>query len=182
MKDRFSLLGVAVLHGVTLSLACVISYWLITSVLSHALSVSREDELLGGMWAVIATIFVYHFSYERSVNAALSRVLATLLSFALCLIYLVLFPFSPWGMATLIGIGAILATLAGRRNDTITTGITTAVVMVVAGISPHNAWKQPVLRLVDTVVGVAVGVTAAWIGLRVSRYRNLSSHPMKREQ
>jgi hypothetical protein len=40
--------------------------------------------------------------------------------------------------------------------------------MVVAGISPEHAWKQPILRLVDTLVGVAVGIVGAWIGLTLT--------------
>lgn len=76
--------------------------------------------------------------------------------------YLLIFPFHLWGMASLIGIGAIAVTMIGRPDDTITTSITTAVVMVVAAIGPHDAWRQPILRLVDTAVGVAVGVATAW--------------------
>jgi hypothetical protein len=34
-----------------------------------------------------------------------------------------------------------------------------------------DAWQQPILRLADTVVGVVVGVAAAWVGLRVLRPR-----------
>ena len=41
--------------------------------------------------------------------------------------------------------------------------------MVAAALSPHDAWQQPILRLADTIVGVAVGVAAAWVGLRVIR-------------
>ena len=51
----------------------------------------------------------------------------------------------------------------GRRDDIITTAITTAVVMVVAAISPADAWQQPLLRLADTVVGIAIGVAFKWI-------------------
>jgi len=51
----------------------------------------------------------------------------------------------------------------GRRSDIVTTGITTAVVMIVAANSPQDAWQQPVLRLIDTVVGIAFGVTGKWI-------------------
>jgi len=40
-------------------------------------------------------------------------------------------------------------TLIGRPQDATTAAITTAVVMVVAGVSPHDAWRQPVLRLAD---------------------------------
>jgi uncharacterized membrane protein YccC len=91
----------------------------------------------------------------------LSRMLATLLSFALCFIYLLFFPFHLWGLAALIVVGVVAMSLLGRSDDIITTGITTAVVMVVAAISPDHAWKQPI-RLVDTIVGVAVGVAGAW--------------------
>src|SRR6267378_4403172 len=61
------------LHSVTLSLLCVISYWLITHMLAQVFWVSRDDDLLGGMWAVVATIFVYRYSCEASAGASLSR-------------------------------------------------------------------------------------------------------------
>src|SRR5580692_7475931 len=161
----------AVGTGCALAISCFISYAVITHILTRAF-VSRGDDLLGGMWAVAATIFVYRESYQQSVRAALSRMAATLLSFVLCLVYLLIFPFSPWGMAALIGIGVIILTLLGRSEDIITTGITTAVVMVVAGISPQHAWIQPILRLVDTIVGVGVGIAAAWISLSIGSKSN----------
>jgi len=39
-----------------------------------------------------------------------------------------------------------------------TTSITTAVVMVVAAIGPHDAWREPILRPVDTAFGALIGV------------------------
>jgi uncharacterized membrane protein YccC len=114
------------------------------------------------MWAVIATIFVFRYCYGESMRAALSRTSATLLSFALCLVYLLIFPFRVWGLVLLIAIAAIVLDLIGRSEDIITAGITTAVVIVVAGISPEHAWKQPILRLIDTMVGIAVGMAGAW--------------------
>jgi uncharacterized membrane protein YccC len=153
--------------GCVLAISSLISYAVITRILTRVYFVSRGDDLLGGMWAVAATIFVYRETYQQSMRAALSRMAATLLSFALCLVYLLILPFSPWGMAALIGIGAITLTLLDRSEDIITTAITTAVVMVVAGISPERAWQQPILRLVDTTIGIGVGIMAAWIGLRI---------------
>lgn len=155
----------AVGTGAVLGFACLVSYFFITQILGRAYFASRDDELLGGMWSVIATLFVYRHTYEQSVRAALSRMTATLLSFALCLAYLLIFPFHAWGLAALIGIGAIIMMLTGRSEDIITTGISTAVVMVVAGISPQHAWKTPILRLIDTAVGVVVGIAAARIVL-----------------
>jgi uncharacterized membrane protein YccC len=68
-------------------------------------------------------------------------------------------------MAALIGIGAVVMSLLGRLDDIITTGITTTVVMVVAAMSPSHAWLQPILRMIDTVVGVVVGLVGAWASL-----------------
>lgn len=40
--------------------------------------------------------------------------------------------------------------------------------LIVAEVSPHDAWTQPILRLADTVIGVAVGLAAAWLVRRAS--------------
>jgi hypothetical protein len=39
--------------------------------------------------------------------------------------------------------------------------------MVVAGISPYEAWKQPILRLLDTADGVVMDLLAAWLGRHI---------------
>jgi uncharacterized membrane protein YccC len=90
-------------------------------------------------------------------------------------IYLLFFPFHFWGMAMLIGIGAVAMPLLGRPDDVITTGITTAVVMVVGAISLDHAWKEPILRMVDTIIGVAVGVLGAWISLKPAHTRSTAA-------
>ena len=161
--------GKSVSHGVALAVCCFLSYKIITDILSLSRFAPRDDELLGGMWAVVATIFVFRYSYDESVRAALSRTSATLFSFALCLVYFLIFPFRLWGLVLLIAIGAVFLDLIGRSEDIITASITTAVVMVVAGISPEHAWKQPILRLIDTGVGIGVGIAGAYVGMALTR-------------
>jgi uncharacterized membrane protein YgaE (UPF0421/DUF939 family) len=124
------------------------------------------------MWAAIATVFVYRETNRQSMGAAVSRASATLFSFVLCLIYLLLFPFSPLGLAILIGFGTFVLMAVGRDEDVVTAGITVVVVMVVAGISPHHAWEQPILRLVDTAIGIAVGITASIVAGRFAKQLN----------
>jgi uncharacterized membrane protein YccC len=116
--------------------------------------------------AVPSAVCLYHGCSRKTTNPEhyrIARLIATCVSFALCLPYLWIFPFTPVGMAALLGIGTVVMTLLGRRDDIVTTAITTTVVMVVAAMSPQDAWHQPLLRLVDTVVGIAVGVTCKWI-------------------
>jgi len=167
----------AVVECVVLAVACLISYWLTRNLLSRVYSVSRDDDLLGGMWAVLATIFVLRGSYAKSVAAAVSRMSATAVSFVLCLIYLAFLPFHAWALAVLVGASALAVMLLGRPGDAVTAGITTAVIMVVAAVSPQHAWQQPILRLADTIVGVAVGALAAWTGMQVKRLLSARSAP-----
>ena len=157
----------AVLHSVALAIASLVTYWLTVHGLARVRSVSTADDVLGGVWAVIATVFVYRTSYDASATAALSRMTATLVSFSLCLIYLLILPVSPVGLAAMIGISGLAATLLGRPQDAVTAGITTAIVLGVASLSPHDVWQQPLLRLVDTALGTAVGLATAWIAVRL---------------
>jgi uncharacterized membrane protein YccC len=178
--DRFplrALPGWAQVRAVTadsvlLGASGLISYWLTARIVSLAYSVSAADDALGGMWAVIATVFVFRGSYGKTLAAALSRIVATLVSFALCLAYLAVLPFHLWGLAVLVGLSVLVTTMIGRPGDAVTTAITTTVVLVVAELSPHDAWQQPILRLADTAIGVAVGLAAAWLARRVNRPRN----------
>lgn len=149
-------------------LACLISYLLVAKLLSRVYALSRADDLIGALWAVIATVFVFRDSYQHSMSAAVSRVAATTVSFALCLAYLAFLPFHVWALALLIGVSVLAVNVIGRPGDAATAAITTAVVLVAGAVSPQHAWQQPILRLADTISGVAVGVTAAWLGLRLT--------------
>jgi uncharacterized membrane protein YgaE (UPF0421/DUF939 family) len=134
------------------------------------------------MWSVVATLFVWRECYNESVSAALSRTAATSLSFILCLGYLLFFPFSSWGMAVLIAFGAVILIMINRPGDIITASITTAVVMVVAGISPEHAWRQPILRLFDTLIGIAVGIAAFWFGRGLHSLSHFAESTLRTKQ
>src|ERR1700736_5784582 len=151
-----------VVYALSMAMACLITYWIMTHILSRF--VDGPSDFLGGMWAVAATVFVFRETRLRSLSAGIARLIATCVSFALCLLYLLLFPFTPVGMAVLIAVGTVVMALLGRRDDIVTVGITTVVVMVVAAMSPVDAWQQPVLRLADTMVGIAVGVACKCVG------------------
>jgi uncharacterized membrane protein YgaE (UPF0421/DUF939 family) len=173
-------IGWATASGAGLAFAALVSYELATRILTSAIS-SRDDQLLGGMWSVVATVFVCRESYKDSVSSALSRISATSLSFILCLGYLLLFPFSSWGMTILIAIGAVILIMINRAGEVITTSITTTVVMVVAGISPQHAWRQPILRLFDTLIGIGVGITAAWIAKGLPKLSHFGENTLRAE-
>ena len=58
-------------YAVDIAIACGISYAIITNLLVRL--VDRPDDLLGGMWAVVATIFVFREFRENSFSAGRAR-------------------------------------------------------------------------------------------------------------
>jgi uncharacterized membrane protein YccC len=166
-SPRGEMLRTAALECCLLAAACLASYWIVVRLTSLLPSAVSSNDLVGGVWAVIATIFVSKDSYRLSHDAAVSRVYGTLVSIILCLVYLIFFPFHVWGLALLIGLSAFVTVLIGRPGDAPAAAITTAVLIGLAQLSPHDAWRQPIIRLADTIVGAAVGLAAAWVGLRL---------------
>jgi len=66
-------------------------------------------------------------------------------------------------MGALIAIGVLLMILIGHSDETGLTAITIAIIMIIAASNPQDAWLQPLLRLADTLVGIAVGVACKWV-------------------
>lgn len=150
------------LFALLLSIACLVTWW--TSNVQFYGYVDAETGMLGSMWAVIATIFVLRESHTKSLSAGLVRILATVSSTIICATYFLLLPFSPVGLAALIGLGYLIANVFGRPDDAVTSGITITVVMVVGALNPDKAWLEPLLRLADTLIGSAVAIAAAFLG------------------
>ncbi len=151
----------AVMQSLTLALACLASYSLVRHASAQIHSLTRADDLVGSLWAVIATAFVFRMTDGESVTAAKTRAAATALSFALCFVYLLFLPFHAWGLAALVALGTLLLTLRGQSGDVGVAAITTGAVMVIAALGPHDPWKQPLIGAVDTAVGIGIGVTAS---------------------
>jgi len=147
------------IYAFDMAFACAISYVLTTELLG---GFDRGDTLLGGMWAAVATLFVFRETREGSLMAGISRLAATCVSFVLCFIYVALLPVNAAGIGFVIAAGTIVMLLLGRREDIVTTGITTTVVLVACAINPKHALAQPPLRLLDTVVGIGVGMLVRW--------------------
>jgi uncharacterized membrane protein YgaE (UPF0421/DUF939 family) len=146
-------------YSINMGVACVIAYAITTSIL---VPVARDDDLLGGMWAAVAAVFVFRDTRAHSLSAGLARFIATCVSFALCWLYMTILPPTAIAIPVLVTLGALVMMLLNRREDIITAAITTIVVMVVAIISPAHARAQPLLRLFDTVVGIGIGVACKW--------------------
>lgn len=63
--------------------------------------INEDSDLLGGMRAAVATVFVFPTGREDSWSAGVARKIATSVRFALCSLSLLVFPFT--ATAVLIG-------------------------------------------------------------------------------
>jgi uncharacterized membrane protein YccC len=157
----------ALVHAALIAASATASYAIVTEGLSAIATLDDGTDRLGGMWAAVATLFCFRDTYAETAKYALSRMSATLTSFVLCTIYLLLFPFSIYGISVVLFIGAVILIVLQRKDDITTTSITTVVVLVVAGLATHDRSAQPLLRLLDTGVGVLIGLIAAMLATQV---------------
>ena len=149
-----------VAYAAGMGIACLVTYWVMISLLPGLTGTCGTPVAI--IWAVISAAFVYKDTRSHSMSAGISRLIGTLISVVLCSAFLALFRPSPVGMAILIAIGTIATIWLDRSGEIGVTAITTAVVLVVSTSDPQKAWQQPLLRLLDTVVGIIVGVVCKW--------------------
>src|SRR4030095_15391756 len=99
------LLAWDVAYAIDMAIACLFTYWVMVSLLPRL--VGWPSTSVGVLWAVIFIVFVYKDTRTPILLAGISRLIATFASFALCLIYLSLFPATTIGMGALIAIGVL---------------------------------------------------------------------------
>jgi uncharacterized membrane protein YccC len=151
-----------VIAALLLGVTCAVTYVLLVNVVGPLVHEPAASSEIGGMWAVAASVFVFRASLADGLADARTRIGATFMSVVVCLAYLLLFPVTPVGIGVVIAIGSLLAVVLGRPQDASLTGITSIVVLVVADLGrPFPPWVQPILRLVDTAIGVGVGLLGA---------------------
>jgi uncharacterized membrane protein YccC len=158
--DRLSSWDIA--YAVDMALACLITYWIMSAVFSH-FNYGPSSQVVGRLWAIVATVYVFRETRVKSLSASVGRMIATGVSFVLSLVYLLLLPFTPLGLVAVLACGTLIMMVLGRREEVGLTAVTTAVIMLVAAVDPHDAWRQPLLRLMDTLIGIAVGVACKWV-------------------
>jgi hypothetical protein len=95
-----------VVYSINMGIACMIAYAITTSILVPASA--RDDDLLGGMWAAVATAFVFRDTRAHSLSSGVARFIATCVSFALCWLYLRILPPTAVGIPILVTVGTLV--------------------------------------------------------------------------
>jgi uncharacterized membrane protein YccC len=131
--------------------------------------VSVADLGLGRMWSVVAGVFVFHLASTELRRQAVVRVSATVVSVLVCLGYLAVARTTWWGLSIAVAVSAAVPLVYGRRSDAVTAAITSTVILQVAATTHDVRTVIPLLRLLDTVVGTAVGLVVGGLVAAVLR-------------
>jgi uncharacterized membrane protein len=49
--------------------------------------------------------------------------------------------------------------------------------MIIAALSPHDPWRQPLIAAVATAVGIALGLGASWLANRLTMRSGIRPTP-----
>ena len=163
MADRPARVGVRTLaDALLLGVGVLAAWYAVVPVTGVLLGPGDADAQIAGMWAVVAVAFVFSDRVRSSEHSFTGRMAATVVSSVLCSGYLLVLPVTPFGTALVVAVGVVVLAALGLARETVTTSITTAVVLVVAGLDgADRGWEDPILRIGATLVGGIVGLAAA---------------------
>jgi Aluminium activated malate transporter len=71
-----------VVYSLNMGIACLITYWIITYLLSGF--ADQASNFLVGMWAVVAVVFVFRATRAHALSAGIARLIATCASHCVC--------------------------------------------------------------------------------------------------
>ena len=119
---------------------------------------------IGSLWAMISGIIVLQDTRHNTVNSAHLQVLGALIGAVVSAVYLSFFPFSPPGMAFLIGITVLICLFANLDAPARLAALTVGVVLVFSTLNPGlNPLANAGIRFIEVVTGSAVAVVIVWV-------------------
>ena len=153
-------LSIALQYAIISLLAFLISYYSVSAIQRESSSL----QMTGAMWAMISGIIVLQETRQSTLDTASRRIFASFVGAVLSFVYLSFLPFSPLGMAFMIGITILLCTSLKIRDHARLAALTVGVIMIFSTISPDQSpFVNASLRFGEVIVGSVVAVVIEWI-------------------
>jgi uncharacterized membrane protein YccC len=155
--------------AVQYALVSLLAY-VIASYASFSMQRTADLALIGALWAMISGIVVMQETRKSTLNSAWLRILGSLAGAIISAIYLSFLPFSPVGMAVLIGVTVLVCQGFGIPGHARLASLTVAVVMVVSAINPEiSPLVNAAARFIEVIIGSLVAVAVVWVWPFVTR-------------
>lgn len=123
-----------------------------------------ESRYFGAMLAAIASVVALQADVKTSIKQGWRRVLGTFIGAVIACIYLLIFPFSVFGLIVSV---FVLEIVCMTMNIPDNGKMATIALIVIMLISQRNPEIPPIinslLRFLETAVGAAIGIAMAWL-------------------
>ncbi len=144
------------------SIGVLLSYFLGSFLTFH---LHEKTGYIGAMLACTSCIVVLQIgSLQDSLKLAWLRVIGTFLGAVMAIIYLLLFPFSVFGMIIAIFILDLICMMLRVPDNGKVASITLVVILIVshytAGLNP---FLNGALRFFEAAVGTSIGIVMVWL-------------------
>jgi hypothetical protein len=120
---------------------------------------------IGALWAMISGIIVMQDTCDNTMSMAHLQVLGAFIGAVVGAIYLSFFPFSPLGMALLIGITVLICVSLNLNGPARLAALTVGVVLVFSTLNPDlNPLMNAGIRFIEVLIGstIAIVIVSIW--------------------
>lgn len=149
------------LMAVAKSVAVLLAYLLGAHLTGHF---HEESRWMGSMLAAISSVVVLQGDLKTSIRQGWLRVIGTFIGTVIAYLYLILFPFTLWGMVVTVFVLDLLCMLFGIPDNGRMATITLVVILIVSKMSPDlSPLINGLLRFTEATVGAFIGIGLAWL-------------------
>jgi uncharacterized membrane protein YccC len=170
-RDKISgSLSLAIQYALVSLLSFLGAYYLVSSLQEPSNLTSA-----GAMWALISGVLVLQDTRDSTVSLAWLRILGSFVGAVISAVYLSFFPFSPAGMAVMVGVTVLLCIGIGIRPYARFAALTVGVVMVFSTLNPElSPALNAGLRFIEVLIGSVVAIAIVWVW---SYFWKTNEHP-----
>lgn len=152
-------------RGLQIALGVAIAY---TAAMETTGLIHPNSAPFGALWAAISSIVVLQPELAATASAARLRFWGTVVGAAIAGGYLMIFPFSPAGLALCVGIAVTCAHLLNQNDGGRLAAITVTVIMLLGAMNPgQHPMVSAGLRLFEACLGAAAAILVTWSWVRI---------------
>ena len=143
------------------ALVCLVAFVIGSSVTAFF---NDTTAVTGGMWSAISGLLVLQTTTQATGQAGIQRILGSFIGAIVAVLYLVVLPFSPIGLAVTVAITYLVCQLLRIPQHGRIGAITATIIMVLAALNPElSPLTNASLRFVESVIGTVIALIAVLI-------------------
>ena len=128
------------------------------------------NSVIGGLWCAISGILMIQTLMQESFKMGWSRLWGSLVGGIISAIVATFTGYHIWSLCVCIFLTVVAVKLCRIQSTLRIAGITVVVVMIIGMATPNvPAWQNSLMRVVESAMGITVGISIVWLCLPIRR-------------